>query len=187
MQKEISNLKTDLMEASEQFQRETNDAIDTYMDVNYPGTIKPVYGDPPLNQPSQATQPSPAMSPTQQQDRTGRQESQSQQPPIFGNPGDILEDRWKAYNAKIAETHCQQSIEACSSKVFEKLHHLHKKSFDNIIYVHGDDPPNQAQISSFYTSIANLFNSLNIFIIQYEHTSVRQVVPTPMMNPLTPK
>jgi hypothetical protein len=172
MQKEISNLKTDLMETSERFRKETFAAIDTYMEVNYPGTNKPVYGDPPLTQPSQASQSSPTMSTPQQHDGYGHKEQQQQQwPPIFGNPGDTLEDRWKAYDNKVAESERQQSIEARSSKVIDKLHHLHKKSFDDIIYVHGNEPPNQAQISSFYTSIINLFNSLNIPIVQYEQLS----------------
>jgi hypothetical protein len=78
MQKEISNLKTDLMETSERFRKETFEVIDRYMDVHYPGTNKSVYGDPPLTQPSQASQSSPTMSTPQQHDGFGHKEQQQQ-------------------------------------------------------------------------------------------------------------
>jgi hypothetical protein len=186
MQKEISNLKTDLMETSELFQKEPFEAIDRYMDVHYPGTNKPVYGDPPLAQPSQVSQSSPTMSTPQQHDGFSHKEQQQQRPLIFGNHDDTLEDRWKAYDNKVAESERQQSIEARSSKVIDKLHHLHKKSSDGIIYVHRDEPPNQTQISYFYTSIVNLFNSLNIPIVQHKHLS--QTSSTyPIKEPIDPK
>jgi hypothetical protein len=74
MQKEISNLKTDLMETSERFWKETFEAINSYMDVHYPGTNKPVYGIPPLAQSSQVSQSSPTMYTLQQHDGFGHKE-----------------------------------------------------------------------------------------------------------------
>jgi hypothetical protein len=91
---------------------------------------------------------------------------------IFGNTGDTLEERMRAYDERIAQNKINQQIEKQSTKVMEKLHHLHKKSFEDIISVHGNDPPNQTQITAFYTSIEKLFNSLNIPIVQYEHLSL---------------
>jgi hypothetical protein len=68
----------------------------------------------------------------------------------------------------------------------DKLHGLHLKLFDNIIYIQGNDLPNQARIVTFYTAITNLFNSLSIPIVPYHQLSLTSgTLPTD--KPLDPK
>jgi hypothetical protein len=72
-----------------------------------------------------------------------------------------------------------------SDQVRSNLHRLLSKSFDDILYLQSLEPPNQAQIVTFYTLIANLFHSLNIPIVPYDQLSLTSGT-LPADKPLEP-
>lgn len=187
LQKDLNNTKTETLEAMERHKTDTLNELDRKQDTDYSELPRnnTQASPPPLTQPSQSqqfytdeTEPTSSL----------HHPSQTTPPktPIFGKAGDTLEDKMRAYDEKIAQEATERTTKARTALVMDNLYRLHSKSFDDIMYLQGNEPPNQAQIVTFYTSIANLFNSLSIPIVPYEQLTITSGT-FPADEPVDPK
>ena len=154
LQKELLNNKT-----------ETMAAIDRHTGQQYPGNTQydPNTATPHMTQPSM----------TQQSSVVEESAKSPLKPPPYGtNKGDTLEERMKNYNTRVEQEECNKIMITRSKTVMEKLQKLHSKSFEDIFYFQGNEPPTPPQIVSFYTSIVDVLNSYCIPIVPYEQLTL---------------
>jgi hypothetical protein len=189
IQKDLRTIKTDLLadvdiikiEVKEEMLKAIDHVRETkYFRENISHTQAPPLTQPSMSQQTMETNDDYERNPPRQED------TQTTRTPIFGKPGDTLEERKREYEERIAQEDKKKNMQTRSITVMEKLHRLHSKNFDDIIYIQGNDPPNQAQIVTFYTAITNLFNSLNIPIVPYHQLSLTSGT-APIDEPLEPK